>query len=575
MSGRVATVRLTLLDDVVLSSRNATAGAHESLDHIPGAALLGYVASRLYAALAPEDAWTVFHSGRVRFGCALPLAGDGRRACPVPLAWHENKADPAGQAFADGRWHGQRIFNLAAGEVARPPAQFQPRALREGYVTETGQAFKVARRLRMMTAVAQDGRVAEGQLFSYESLCEGQRFECELRAESSVRNDLADQVLDVLRAGPLRIGRSKTSHYGRVETEVESWRPSPTLHDRDPAAVLSIWLLADACLRADDGRPMLEPDAASLGLPGAQLVAERSFIRARRYSPWNGHRASPEIERQLLMAGSVMTLTKDGGFSRGEIERLSWRGIGVARANGFGAVALNSPMLGQTHPVALPTAASEAVASRPATVPKAPEPIVLDPLASSWLDAVRGRAGHASHSGVADRWVASQMVSLCTRWLTIRRYQGWPAELEHGPGATQWGSVAATLARAADWESLRIALLGPAQTPDGVKASSVPGAVRPGDDKWDKPEHAAPAGAGSNGPVADAAVPLRAMASLRDWLTQAFEEAQASFASDAMAGAEAIARLAAAARRHELWSGVAALEVGLKRFETLTTGGRP
>src|SRR5579885_854668 len=61
-------LRLTLLDDVALSERAASAGPHLGLDYIPGATLLGAAARRLYDSLSRDDAFLAFHSGKVRFG---------------------------------------------------------------------------------------------------------------------------------------------------------------------------------------------------------------------------------------------------------------------------------------------------------------------------------------------------------------------------------------------------------------------------------------------------------------------------------------------------------------------------
>jgi len=61
-------LHLTLLEDCVLSERNATEGGHRGLDRIPGQTLLGAAAARLYGKLAAngDDAYTAFHSELVK-----------------------------------------------------------------------------------------------------------------------------------------------------------------------------------------------------------------------------------------------------------------------------------------------------------------------------------------------------------------------------------------------------------------------------------------------------------------------------------------------------------------------------
>ena len=61
---------IQLKQPLIVSQQAATAGQHQSLDYIPGSAILGMVASQLYAQLTPEEALQVFHSGAVRFSDA-------------------------------------------------------------------------------------------------------------------------------------------------------------------------------------------------------------------------------------------------------------------------------------------------------------------------------------------------------------------------------------------------------------------------------------------------------------------------------------------------------------------------
>jgi len=89
-------ILLELLDAAVLSADAATAGSHRSLPVVPGSALLGHAASRLYAELASEDlALSAFHTGEVSFGDGLPVASDGRVGFPVPMSLHQPKAGGA------------------------------------------------------------------------------------------------------------------------------------------------------------------------------------------------------------------------------------------------------------------------------------------------------------------------------------------------------------------------------------------------------------------------------------------------------------------------------------------------
>ncbi len=84
---------IILKEPCVFSERNASEGAHRGLDYVPGSALLGAVASRLYSKLDVNESFKLFHSGHVRFGNAYPVNKQGRCTYPLPLSWVRQKKD--------------------------------------------------------------------------------------------------------------------------------------------------------------------------------------------------------------------------------------------------------------------------------------------------------------------------------------------------------------------------------------------------------------------------------------------------------------------------------------------------
>lgn len=540
MTLRQTLVTLTLLDDVVLSRRNATTGDHESLNHIPGSALYGCVAARLYGSLkASGQAWTVFHSGQVRFGDALPLARDGQRALPMPLSWHTNKADPPGPPFDNGWWQGEHIVNRADSSLSEQGATTW-RALREGYVTAAGHYLQPLRQRRMMTAIDDDGVAASGQLYGYQSLREGQQFQSLLLFEPDVGHDLMQAVRQTLDGTSLRIGRSKASHYGRVHARVGETTDWTAQVDADPDPCrLTLWLLSDASLRDPWGQPTLNPQAEVLGLPGATLNKAHSFLRSRRYSPWNAYRAMPELERQVLTAGGVIALQRPGQpFTADELMRLQCDGIGCGRVLGLGAVAVNPSLLRGVHPQRLAATAQQSQGQLSTSNTDTPSPTAaLDPSARRWLAIVQGRAKRGNHADTADKWVAEQLMALRLRWTAIRSYQGWRDDRAHGPAATQWGNIGWRLDRVENWADVHESLL------------AAHGVAPPEDADWDGSECRAP----NASPARASAEPAATTGSLRDWLSQVVRQAQAQWRDDPVAGFDALKRLAQQVRRKEMW----------------------
>ena len=81
---KVLKFKCELLSDVILNQKFATEGPNQTLDFIPGNNFLGIVAGKLYGA---ADTWTIFHSGRVRFGDAHP-AHNNHRTVRIPASFY-------------------------------------------------------------------------------------------------------------------------------------------------------------------------------------------------------------------------------------------------------------------------------------------------------------------------------------------------------------------------------------------------------------------------------------------------------------------------------------------------------
>jgi len=320
-------LKITLQDAVVLSEREATSGGHRTLRHLPGSVLLGVAAGRLYRRLSADDAFLAFHSGRVRFVSGLP-SKDGRSpAWPMPICMHRDKLKQGAEAInacfglpEDGR---QRVALregfLAAGE-GESVEQLSPRTLR---VTKTA-------------IDASTGSAAESQLFSYECLAPGQVFIAGIEADAAVPATLVDAVVAAL-VGDVRLGRSRSAEFGRAIIErIDGPAPATSAPPVDEGAV---WLLSDLAVLDAWGQPTVQPSAADLGLPG-RIDWTRSFVRARRYAPWNAHRGGHDAERLLLQAGSVLWITgAEGQLQPGR------RSVGRYTEAGLGRIWVAPPLL--------------------------------------------------------------------------------------------------------------------------------------------------------------------------------------------------------------------------------------
>lgn len=426
MNALKQTLAITLLDDCVFSERAATEGAHDTLDRIPGSALLGAAAAQLYAQLTPDAAYAAFHSGRLRFGDGLPEA-HGAVAWPVPMCWHYDKNNKPQDPL-----NGESLYNFLLGVEMRKTdatqAKAQPRQLRQGYVSASGRWIKPERNYRMKTAISPEtGRAADAQLFGYSALQRGQHFMAQIEADADFDPQLFARITAQLQ-GQILLGRSRSAEYGRVRIEHRKvdLRPQPGSNQGD---ILTLWLLSDFAPCTPHGQPTLALDAHALGLPeGSSIQWEKTFTRVRPYSPWNAKRHGFDTERQVLMAGGVIQVKLAPGADAGAIAAQLSRGIGLHREAGLGQVWVNPPLLANKHPEF--TAPQAAAPQTRATQPPH-HPLI------GWLQAQTASGNDQIETQARD--IANAYGCAIE---SARRAQGYPASAtDFYPSRSQWGGV--------------------------------------------------------------------------------------------------------------------------------------
>lgn len=429
---------IELIDDLVMSAQAATAGGHGSLRHIPGASLLGVAAARLYnnKTLSAQELFDVFHSGRVQFGYGLPIFG-GCRAAPVPLSFHHAKAESPTAADDKSQLNHKEIRNFAQ-LPAKLADNRQPKPLREGFITDSGQWLRPTTTYRMKTAIDPATRFAsEGQLFGYEALSAGQRFGALLSADDEISQDLFNRIAAAL-SGEVRLGRSRSAEYGRVSISqcdgFEKFRQ--TAQSNAPVLETTIWAISDlALVDPDSGVPQLLPTAATLGLRGSDIQVDlrRTFIRTRGYAPYNAKRRAYELERHVISQGSVITLTSKSGFNANQLAMLA-AGVGMHREAGLGELMVNAQLLASQQPQFAPISHLK---ETPKTAPR-PELTADSQTFIHWLKRETG-LGFAVEKAI--RKAAEMLDEYKQIQETARLYLGLRKGEHVGPSASQWGTV--------------------------------------------------------------------------------------------------------------------------------------
>ena len=411
-------LKITLLEDCVFSASTATAGGHQTLDRVPGQALLGAAASQIYAGLSADEAFAIFHSGRFRFGDGLPCQGDSV-ALPVPLCWYHYKGEDPEHEVGH-RLNPKRMLNLLH---AQTDASRQPVQLRNGYVLADGRRLRPRTRLRLKTAIAPDtGRAAEAQLFGYDSLLKGQQFIAELQCDDDLEQQMK-QVVESLN-GERLIGRSRSAEYGRVRIE-----PLKDVHNPrsgEAGNELSLLLLSDLALVDENGQATLEPRPELLGLGSGTIDWQRSWLRNRRYSVWNQYRNGHDRERVVITAGSVITLKLNEAPKDEALTALE-SGVGRFCECGLGRILVNPDLLSGEHPQF--NEINEATADvNAATRPD--NPLI------AWLE---------NKTGVRDIEMDRLAEEIARDFSTLveraRRLAGVGSDQSFGPSKSQWGTV--------------------------------------------------------------------------------------------------------------------------------------
>jgi CRISPR-associated protein Csx10 len=358
--GTILRFRLDLLGDTVLSLDSGTAGQHKSLDFVPGAALLGAAAAAgRYAGFQEGAAWDVFHSGKVSFGNAYPLLPGNLLSMPVPLSWHKPKY-PGALGLPDEPLTIWDKVSDAIADIDQGKAQeAQWEQLKEGFVVpDAGNGavgIRSEKRFRRSTALDRNrlGKTRAGMLYGYESLAGGQTFWFDLIIDGGIGNDVRQRIVEALTGGEIRLGKSRHAEYGRARVTLldASAEPAAPGGPVSPDGPVRIYLSSDLALTdLKTGAPVAVPAPEHFGLPAAwRLDPKHSFVSMRRYSPFNGHRRSFDTERQVLVAGSVLTFEGNAVDKADPVAlaRMMAEGVGLHRQDGLGRIVVDPAFLGK------------------------------------------------------------------------------------------------------------------------------------------------------------------------------------------------------------------------------------
>jgi CRISPR-associated protein Csx10 len=331
-------LRLELVDPVVARAR-VLGNLVEGLDHLPGRMLLPLVEAA--AAAVGFDLRQAIARADLRVLPAHPEL-DGSRGRPVPFTLLRPKG-----AGSRGTFRG-----AGATEPGLKPA-------RSGYVGPWAGRGEIAYGT-LATAVHVHNTIADAQqrpagpggVYGYQAIEAGSRLAAAVRLRSDLARELGDwwRRLD----GEHRLGGSRKDDFGRVVVRVEPPRPLDLgFHPRD--GELRVWCLSDVLLEEGGLRdPSLGGTSAErLGAElGRQLGVELSVsqeglvgLRVRRHDAWQERWGLPRSSLVAIAAGSVVRYQVAGAIRPEAAVRCLAAGVGLRRAEGFGDLAFDDPLL--------------------------------------------------------------------------------------------------------------------------------------------------------------------------------------------------------------------------------------
>jgi len=328
-------------------------------DHLPGAGLLAWLSSRW----GEELVRAAVAANRLLVRHAYPEV-DGRRGLPVPFSLFRVRRTGA-------------VVNAAAAPLPDEPV----RQVRTGWTLPDAPGGRLvvweqplAEATHNTVSRATQRPDGAGGVYAVEVLPAGSRLRTRIVVDAAVAHDLRlafGPAWWERLAGPARMGARRSGEYGQVHVTVDApaaptapgaGRPVP-----GPGEEFRVWAGSDLVIPsrslrlAADPADLLTVLAARLNRHGGLTLGwapddDRmvAVTRTSRRDSWQGRWQLPRESIIGLAAGSVVVVQVTGGT----VDPDDWAdvmltGIGERRAEGFGEIVLDAPLLRLNEPVAV------------------------------------------------------------------------------------------------------------------------------------------------------------------------------------------------------------------------------
>lgn len=185
---------------------------------------------------------------------------------------------------------------------------------------------------RTSVAISPAGTAEERALFTRETLAAGQDF----RGTVTALDDTLLKIVEDL--GPVRVGGRRTTH-GLADVTI-AHDASPPVPERRPDGKVVIRLRSPGIFTDPYGRPSRDPSEDELAeVLGVRASVVGRWTRWEQAGGWHVASGLPKPQELTVAAGSTYLISPERALDDSALRRLSVRGLGVRRHEGFGDLA--------------------------------------------------------------------------------------------------------------------------------------------------------------------------------------------------------------------------------------------
>ncbi len=319
--------KVTFLSDIVLQASSNNEGKILDLDFIPGSNFLGMVA-RYYSEF--DNAFDIFHSGKVRFGDATLLV-DEKPTYKVPFSYYKPKEDKKCQNVKNH--HHIEKFSVAE----------QLKQIREGFITSDGQVVTPKYNYTQKSAYDKENRKSkDSTMYGYKAIQKDTTWQFTVKCDESIDSETIVQKL----IGKKQLGKSKSAQYGSIMIEKLDTKPED-IENLSKLENVVLYAKSRLALFDKNGMPTYQPTPENLGISkDTKILWDKCQIKTLSYTPYNTARKTKDYSRVIIEKGSVIVVDN---ISKEDIDRLK-SGVGAFLSEGFGEILINPLITKELNP---------------------------------------------------------------------------------------------------------------------------------------------------------------------------------------------------------------------------------